>query len=128
MKKIDEVVLRETEYIAIWTMLFSLLMQSVFLVIGKWDYTVLLGNLLSGAAVILNYFLIGITVQRALEKDEKDAKSTMKISQLYRFLLLFAVIILGVLLPCFNTWAVIIPVFFPRFAIALRSLLGKKNS
>ena len=128
MKKIDEVVLRETKYIAIWTMLFSLLMQSVFLVIGKWDYTVLLGNILSEAAVILNYFLIGITVQRALEKDEKDAKSTMKLSQLYRFLLLFAVIILGVLLPCFNTWAVIIPVFFPRFAIALRSLLDKKNS
>ena len=128
MKKIDEVVLRETEYIAIWTMLFSLLMQSVFLVIGKWDYTVLLGNILSEAAVILNYFLIGITVQRALEKDEKDAKSTMKLSQLYRFLLLFAVIILGVLLPCFNTWAAIIPVFFPRFAISLRSLLGKKSS
>ena len=109
-------------------MMLSLFMQSVFLVISKWDYTVLLGNLLSGAAVILNYFLIGITVQRALEKDEKDAKSTMKLSQLYRFLFLFAVIILGVLLPCFNTWASIIPVFFPRFAIALRSLLGKKNS
>lgn len=128
MDKIDATVIKETKYIAIWVLVLSALMQAVFLVIGKWDYTVLLGNLLSGAAVILNYFLIGITVQKALEKDEKDAKNTMKVSQLYRFLFLAIVITIGAVLPCFNIWAVIVPMFFIRIAIAFRSLFDKKRS
>lgn len=128
MDKIDATVIKETKYIAIWVLVLSALMQAVFLVIGKWDYTVLLGNLLSGAAVILNYFLIGITVQKALEKDEKDAKNTMKVSQLYRFLFLAIVITIGAVLPCFNIWAVIVPMFFTRIAIAFRSFFDKKRS
>ncbi len=47
--KIDAIVRRETIYIAVWVGILSLLMEAVFLIIGKWDYTVLLGNLLSGA-------------------------------------------------------------------------------
>jgi uncharacterized membrane protein len=127
MKKIDATVIKETKYISLWVILLSVLMQSVFFVIGKWDHTVLLGNLLSGATVILNFFLIGITVQKALEKDEQDAKKTMKLSQTYRFLLLAVVLIVGAALPCFSTWAVVIPVLFPRVAIAFRPFFDKKN-
>ena len=123
--KIDATVLKETRYIAMWVLIFSVLMQAVFLVLGKWNYTVLFGNLLSDAVLVGNFFLMGITVQRALEKEEKDAKATMKVSQLYRLLLLAAVLAVGVALPVFDTWAVVIPVIFPRLAIALRPFLGK---
>ncbi len=128
MKKIDSTVIKETKYIALWVLLLSVLMQAVFLVIGKWDYTVLLGNVLSGAAAILNFFLMGITVQNAVEKDEKDAKSSMKVSQLYRFLFLVVVVIIGAVLPYFSIWTVIIPLFFPRIAIAFRPFFDKKMS
>lgn len=128
MKKIDATVIQETKYISLWVLLLSVLMQAVFLVIGKWDYTVLLGNILSGVAAILNFFLMGITVQKALEKDEKDAKSSMKVSQLYRFLFLVVVVVIGMALSCFSTWTVIIPMFFPRIAIAFRPLFDKKRS
>ena len=43
MKKIEPVVYKETANIALWTLILSAIMQAVFLVIGKWDYTVLLG-------------------------------------------------------------------------------------
>ena len=128
MKKVDATVIKETRYISFWMLVLSVLMQAVFLMIGKWDYTVFLGNILSGSAAILNFFLMGITVQTALEKDEKDAKSSMKVSQLYRFLFLVVVVIIGVALPCFNIWTVIVPVFFPRIAIAFRLLFDKKRS
>ena len=128
MKKIDATVIKETGYIAFWVLVLSALTQSVFLVIGKWDYTVLLGNLLSAAVTILNFFLMGITVQRALEKSEDDAKKSIKVSQLYRFLLLVVVVIIGVVLPCFSTWTVIIPIFFPRIAILFRPLFDKRKS
>ena len=72
MKNVDATVIKETKYVAIWVLMLSALMQAVFLVIGRWDYTVLLGNLLSGSAVILNFFLMGIGIQRALEKEERE--------------------------------------------------------
>ena len=128
MKKMDATVRKETGYIAIWVFLLSVLTQAVFLVIGKWDYTVLLGNLLSGVAVTFNFLLIGLTVQRALQKEEKDAKNFMKLSQTYRFLFLAIVLILGAVLPCFSIWTVMIPLLVPRIAIAFRQLFDKKLS
>lgn len=127
MKKLDATVRKETKYIAVWVLLFSAVMEAVFLIIGKWDYTVLLGNLLSGAAVVLNFLLMGITIQNAVEKDEKDAKSTMKASQSLRTLFLFVIVVIGVVAPCFNIWSTIIPLFFPRIAIALRPLWYKES-
>ena len=128
MKRVDATVLKETKYIAIWVIIFSAVMEAVFLVIGKWSYSVLLGNLLSASASVLNFFLMGITIQKALDKDVKEAKTAMKVSQLYRTLLLLAVAIIGAVLPCFNLWAVLIPFLFPRIAIAIRPIIDKKSN
>ena len=124
MLKLDRAVRRETGYIATWTVLLSVLMQAVFLIIGKWDYTVLLGNLLTAAFSILNFLLMGITIQKALEREEKDAKSLVKLSQALRMLALFAVLVIGVALPVFDTWACIIPVFFVRISLMFRPAFG----
>lgn len=121
--KIDKTVKKETGYIALWTLVFSVLMQAVFLVVRHWDYTVLLGNLLSGVLGVCNFLLMGLAVQRAVEQDEKDAKTTMRASQSLRTFLLFAVAAVGVLLPCFHTVAVLVPLFFPRLAIAIRPIV-----
>ena len=59
-----------------------------------------------------------------LEKDEKEAKTAMKLSQTYRMLFLIAVAAVGASL--LNLWAVIIPLFFPRVAISFRPLFDKK--
>ena len=71
MKKIDPAILDGTKYIATWVLVFSILMESVFLVINQWNYTVLLGNLLGASVAVLNFFLMGLSVQSALEKEEK---------------------------------------------------------
>lgn len=128
MKKIDPTVLKETKYMAVWILVLSVFMQAVFLMLRMWDYTVLLGNMLSGLAGVVNFLLMGITVQKAVLKDKKDAKTAMQVSLLYRSLMLLVVIVLGVVLPVFHMWAVIIPLFFPRVAIAFRPLFDKKLS
>ena len=128
MNRIDETVKKETAYIAVWVLIFSVLTQAVFLIIGKWDYTVLLGNLLSGSAAVLNFFLMGISLQKALGKEEKDARNTMKLSRTYRNLFLLVVTVLGVTLPWFNLWTVLIPLLFPRIAIVFRPLFDHKQS
>ena len=127
MKKVDRTVLRETGYVALWTVLLSALMEAVFLIVQKWDLTVLWGNLLGGSAAVLNFFLMGITVQQAVTKDKKNAASLMKLSQMLRFLLLIAAGVLGALLSCFNLLSTLIALFVPRIAAALRPLFMPKQ-
>ncbi len=124
--KIDETVRRETTYVAVGTLILSALMESVFLLTGNWNYTVLLGNLLGGGAAVLNFFLLGLTVQSAVVQDEKAAASKMKASQSLRLLVLFVIAVIGVVLPCFQMWAVLISLFFPRIVIMCRSFALKK--
>ena len=127
MKKIDSTVLKESAYVALFTLVLSVFMQAVFLIIGKWDYTVLLGNLLGAAAAAGNFFAMGITVQNALGKEEKQAKNMMKLSQTLRMLALFGVAVVGYLVPVFHTITVVVPFLFPRIAVALRAIFIKKK-
>ena len=126
--KIDKSVKTETLYIAASVVIMSMLMQAIFLISGFWSLSVLWGNLLSASAAILNFFIMGLTVQKAVNKDEKDAATTMKASQSLRFFFILVVAILGVVLDCFNTIAALVPLFFPRIAVALRPLFSKKNA
>lgn len=127
MKIAGVTVVRATKYIAVWVMVLSVLMQAAFIFFDEWDYTVVFGNTLSSGAVVLNFYLMGITVQRALSKSENDAKTAIQLSQLCRFLLLLTVIVIGVTTPIFHTWSVILPLLFPRIAIAFHPLFDKKK-
>lgn len=127
MIKADKTVVKETLWISAWICVLSVIMQAVFIFAHLWSYKVLLGNLLGAAVMILNFFFMGITVQQALGKDEANAKKLMKLSQSLRTLFIFVCVVLGVVLPCFSTIATIIPLFFPRVAIALRPLIKNKQ-
>ena len=127
MEKIDKVVIKETKYIAVITVILSVLMQSVFLIIGKWTYKCLTGNILGAAAAILNFFLMGITVQKAVLKEEKEAKNLMKFSQTARLFMMFFFALLGYLIPVFNLLTVIIPYLFPRIAVMIRAFVVKEQ-
>ena len=128
MTKVSEAVRRETVYISLWSFIFSALMQAVFLLSGKWDLAVLFGNLLSVSVSILNFFLMGLSVQKAVQKDEKEAKDTLKLSQSLRMLMLFLAVGAGVYFPLFNDLSVLIPLIFPRIAIALSRFVRKEEN
>ncbi len=124
-KKVDPVVLKETRYIALTVLILSALMQAVFLILGKWDYTVLLGNLYGAALAVGNFFLMGLTVQKCLTMEPDDAKKRMKLSQQGRLLMLLVFCMIGAALPCFNTIALLVPQFFPRIGVTIRGLTMK---
>ena len=51
----------------------------------------------------------------------------MRASQGIRNVAVFAAVATGVVLPWFNTVAVILPIFFPRVAVAFRPLIKEKD-
>ena len=129
MAKVDAIVKKETVYIALGTLILGALTQAVFLIIQKWNYTVLLGNILSWGLGVLNFFLMGLTVQNALQKEDKEAKKLMKTSQIYRQMLMMLVVVVGIVIPkVFSIWTVIIPLVFPRIVITLRPFIGKDKN
>ena len=85
----------------------------------------LLGNLLGFSATVGNFFLMGLTVQNAVVKEEDEAKKLIKASQQLRLFGMLAVALIGYLVPVFNLYAVVIPYLFPRIAIALRPVIKK---
>ena len=127
MKKFNPTVIAETKYIASVVAVLSIIMQCVFLIAGKWSYKVILGNLYSDIFVILNFWIMGNAVSRAVEKEEKEARNIIKTSHTLRTFMMFAALAAGVLLPVFNILSVIIPVFFVRIAVSLRPIFNKKE-
>ena len=113
--KIDKAIKQESIYLLIGVVILSAIMEAVFLICGAFDYTVILGNILGGGIAVLNFFLMGITLQKSLTDTEiKTAENRMKMSQSFRFLMLIIV-------------AVVIQFFFPRVVMTIRGLKIKDS-
>lgn len=126
MLKVDSTVKKETFYISAWVLILSAVLEAVFLIIGLWDLNVLLGNLLGIFGAIGNFFLMGLSVQKAVAStDEKQASSIIRASQAMRLFMLFIVLAVGVMF--FNPFSVIIPLFIPRIAVSFRPFFGNKT-
>lgn len=127
MKKIDATVRKETLFIAAFTLIFSAVMELVFLLLGYWSYKVALGNLLGFTAAVLNFFLMGYTVQQAVLLDEEGARKKIRLSQSLRMLMLVGFAAVGCIFKCFNPIAVLLPLLFPRIAILFRPLFKQND-
>lgn len=127
MVKPNKIVIAETLYILLWTAILSLVMQLIFVFTNHWDYTVLLGNVWGAFISVLNFFCMGLFIQKAVNVNQDEAKKIIKLSQTLRTLALFVLIVIGILMPFFSTIAVILPLFFSRFGIFIKAFQIKKK-
>ena len=119
---------RSTAFIAAGMLVFSALMQAIFLIIGKWTLPVLFGNLLSGTVSVLNYWLLFCSVAKSAETEDEDRrKQIVKLSHIFRYLMIAAALAVGLLIPrAFSVWTVILPYFFPRIVMLFFPLFQSK--
>lgn len=128
MSRVDPTIRKETAFVALATLILSALMEAVFLIIGRWDLPVLFGNLLGAGAGILNFFLMGLGLQKALDKDSKDAKTTVVFSHTMRFFLMAVVLIVAAVVSFFNLLTAVLSLIFPTIAVYIRAVMIKKNA
>lgn len=84
------------------------------------DYTVFLGGLCGGFVAVLNFFLMGLAVQKAASaSDESDARMKIKASYSQRFMMQILWVIAAIVLPCFHFVAGIAPLLFPGTGIKI---------
>ena len=138
MKKIDPVVLKETGFVALISFIMCVFMNAVFLIVdyffdGAWTWLVPLGTLIGYIASVGNFFLMGLTVVKALTKEQKDASNYIKLSGMGRLLMMFLIALAAYLIDLFAfeafsvgfILAVVIPYTFPRIGVMLRPLASK---
>lgn len=121
--KLSPSVKKETAHIALGVGIGDAIMIAVFAVLKRLDYTVFLGAALGSAAAIGNFVLMGLAVQKAVEDPER-AKAIVQGSYGKRMFGMVAVMVLGLVLPCFNKVAVLIPFLLPGMTIRVMGLLG----
>lgn len=132
MKRLSDDIKREISYIAAWVVILSAVMQGIILILHffgvlKWNYTMALGNLLGAVFAVFNFVLLGFTVEAAVNKEEKQAQASIRVSRMLRNLMIGAVILIGYFVPVFNVWTVALPFLFPKIAIIFRSKFLKKQ-
>ena len=87
------------------------------------DYTVFLGGIGGGAVAVLNFFLMGLAVQKAASaSDEGTARMKLKASYSQRFLMQILWVILAIVVPCFHFVAGIVPLLFPGTGIKIAGI------
>ena len=133
-KDLAPAIKKETKHVGIFTFSGVVIMWIVFLILHAcmpekvpFDYTVILGGFLGGLIAVLNFFLMGVTVQKvASEANEDNARLRMKASYSRRTLLQMAWVVVAIAAPCFQFAAGILPLLFPSVGIKLMGLIHKE--
>jgi len=133
--EVQPAVKKETGHVAVYTAIGAVLMWGIFGILHgvmpekvPFDYTVFLGGIGGGLIAVLNFFLMGLTVQKvAASTDEDAARMKMKASYSQRMLLQMLWVVAAIALPCFQFVAGILPLLFPSLGIKIHSIIFKKK-
>ncbi|MDD7740397.1 MAG: ATP synthase subunit I [Fusicatenibacter sp.] len=128
--KVQPAVKKETQRVIAYTGIGVVLMWIVFGIVSSvmperavFDYTVILGGIGGGIIAVLNFFLMGLTVQKvASMEDEEAARNRMKASYSQRMLLQMLWVVAAIAAPCFQFVAGILPLLFPGMGIKLKGI------
>ena len=128
----DPAVKKETGYIAAWVILLSLIMEAVFLLLRKWDLSVLFGHLGGAIISIGNFFLMALIATRAMNRGvatgtPEEAAARVKATTMTRLLgcVLLCVLLIAVFKT--NVYATLIPMLFPRIGIVFWPKFNKNR-
>ena len=119
----SDVLKKEAGYIAAGTVVLSALGQIVWAVFFKYDLSVFLGGLWGGTFAVVNFVLMGLTVQKvARESDQMAAKRRMQASYQMRMILIILATVLAIIVPGVSWVMAVISLFFPRLTILVMPL------
>ena len=122
---------RETLPVAIGQAACTAAMIAVFGLLGKFNFSVLLGGIAGAAVSTANFFIMSFVANLAADKAEaQDVAGGQKLIQLSymgRMIGLFVVLILCAKSGYFHPLALVIPLAFTRPILTVSEILKKKG-
>lgn len=135
LENVQPAVKKETKRVMMITGAGLILMWILFAILHftmpdkvPFDYTVILGGIGGGVIAVLNFFLMGLAVQKAASAtDEGTARMKLKASYSQRFMMMILWVIVAIVAPCFQFVAGIAPLLFPGTGIKIVGIFHNKN-
>lgn len=135
LKNVQPAVKKETKRVVMITGAGLILMWILFAILHytmpdkvPFDYTVILGGIGGGMIAVLNFFLMGLAVQKvASATDEGTARMKLKASYSQRFMMMILWVIAAIVAPCFQFVAGIAPLLFPGTGLKFVGIFHKAN-
>lgn len=135
LENVQPAVKKETKRVVMITGAGLILMWILFAILHftmpdkvPFDYTVILGGIGGGAIAVLNFFLMGLAVQKAASAtDEGTARMKLKASYSQRFMMMILWVIVAIVAPCFQFVAGIAPLLFPGTGLKFVGIFHKAN-
>lgn len=122
----QETIVRETKRIAIGVVLLVIAMCAVYAAMGRMTLGVALGGLLGGAYGVFNFFMLGMTVQKAMkETDESTARMRIRSSYSTRMVGAVIVAVAAFAIPFVEGLPCVIALLFPRLTILALQITGQ---
>ncbi len=123
----DPTVIKETRIILLGETILTALMIAVYLIISRFSLPVLFGALLGAALAVLNFFLMGLTVQKALTLPPEDHQKWMRSSLSLRMMGIVAVLAVGIAVFHLEVIPTVLPLIFPRLTVFVRGFFLKDD-
>ena len=135
LENVQPAVKKETKRVVMITGAGVILMWILFAILHftmpdkvPFDYTVILGGIGGGVIAVLNFFLMGLAVQKAASAtDEGTARMKLKSSYSQRFMMMILWVIAAIVAPCFQFVAGIAPLLFPGTGLKFVGIFHKAN-
>ena len=135
LENVQPAVKKETKRVVMITGAGLILMWILFAILHftmpdkvPFDYTVILGGIGGGVIAVLNFFLMGLVVQKAASAtDEGTARMKLKASYSQRFMMMILWVIVAIVAPCFQFVAGIAPLLFPGTGLKFVGIFHKAN-
>ena len=135
LENVQPAVKKETKGVVMITGAGLILMWILFAILHytmpdkvPFDYTVILGGIGGGVIAVLNFFLMGLAVQKAASAtDEGTARMKLKASYSQRFMMMILWVIAAIVAPCFQFVAGIAPLLFPGTGLKFVGIFHKAN-
>lgn len=109
--------LRETIKIFKGIVVLDVIFIAIIYILGKFDIPMLQGILIGSVYALLNFRLIAVSLNRAVQMSPGRAQIFASISYMGRLALTAAIILAAIKVDYINAFGVIVPMFFPKIII-----------
>ena len=125
-EKPQQSIVKETRRIGVGTVIMLVVMLAVYAVLGKFTVGVLLGGLLGSAYAIFNFFMLGMTLQKAASMtDQQMAHMKVRSSYSTRMIGMLILAVVAFALPFVEGIPCLIALLFPRATIFVLQVTGQ---
>ena len=125
-EKPQQSIVKETKRIGVGTVIMLVVMLAVYAVLGKFTVGVLLGGLLGSAYAIFNFFMLGMTLQKAASMtDQQMAHMKVRSSYSTRMIGMLILAVVAFALPFVEGIPCLIALLFPRATIFVLQVPGQ---